>query len=101
MATATLTPQTERTNVATPTLGFGRVVAPKAVPVEAMPQRLDWRKIVGMTFILCAGLMLCSFNLSGIVHESEWVFFFCLLPQTLALGAIFIGWFTALFFAEM
>jgi len=98
MSTATLT-RPERLIGATQKSDESRFFPTTKAPAPTR-RHLDLWKVGGIAFIFFAGLMLCSFNLSGIVHEGEWIFFFCLLPQTIALGAIFASWFSALFFAE-
>jgi hypothetical protein len=47
------------------------------------------------------GLLLGGMNISGTVAEHDWTALLCIVPQTLALMAIFVIWFSCFLFGDV
>jgi len=69
--------------------------------VIATPRRGNANKVGKAAGIAAGALVLGGMNVSGMFHENDWMTLLCMAPQTFALVAIFVTWFTAFLFGDV
>jgi hypothetical protein len=107
MPTSVLEPAKTKSQVPVyePTWSTERVLSPRPAAPRAQPAKKasakKVKKIAVASGIAAGALLLAGMNTSGAIFEHDWVTLLCIAPQTLALTAVFVTWFSCFLFGDV
>jgi hypothetical protein len=81
-----------------PTWSAPATAQPPASVVSARAKTKSLFLAAGIGF---GGLLLGGMNISGTIAEHDWTALLCIVPQSLALVAIFVTWFSCFLFGDV